>query len=853
MKLQFRERKLAKIDKKRVAILAGVFLVALVVFNYTLNYEETNEVTTMDEPTLPIVTMQALDTKMSELHGYKTEMDACYMRDAVIPLDESRVLPIEIDTYGMDIDEISYEIRSTDTTRKIAETKIEDFVEADDMINISPTLENLIEEGEEYLLVLKLTSGSEEINYYTRILIPSESYEQECLDFVKEFHDTALSDNYADLSKYLESDADAADTLAEVTINSSADNVGWRGFDGEVVDDPIIEMKDINSDYCVIVYYFTMKQEDGNATKYYNVEEYFKVRYASERMYLLDYNRTMDQILDEENLEMTGNVINLGVHSGDFTYLTNETGSIVAFVHSGSLYEYNQNTGNLTRIFSFRGEDVLDPRTNYDEHNILILNIDESGTMDFVVYGYMNSGSHEGECGIDLYHYDSAVEIAEEQVFISSANSYQILNARFSNLLYLTTDHVFYIMVDGTLLQVDLNTLTTTEIVSSLPDEQYASSKSSRYFAWIDEENVADAIHIMDLETGSTFDLEAPSGELLRPVDFMDENFVYGYVKESDVSTDAAGTETYPMYKLAIQSVESENGEVIKEYEKSGYYVISAVKDGSMLVLDRVTKEEDGYVSASEDTIRNTSGETNKEVEVSYVEDKSLGEVLQIALKESSDDEETTTVAYTHSSAQTSLAGDKMNISVSVSQSEIKYFAYVGSNVIFAGSNVQKAIVAADAEMGIVVDSNQHYIWKRGKSSIKSAISGISVGSSDTDANTAAQCISAMMVLQGENIEVNELLAQGQTPISILTNSLTDCTVLDLTGCTLSEVLYYVYLGNPVYARSGENEALLIVGYDALNITVFDPSTGTNRKIGMNDATELFSAQGSVFISYLVN
>lgn len=848
MKLQFREKRLAKIDKRKVGILAIVFFVSLIFYNFLLNYKESSEVTTMDEPTLPVITMEALDTKVNELHGYRSEMNACYMRDAVVPLDSTRVLPMEIETYGMEIDRISYEIRSTDTTRKIAETEISDFAQADNMINISPTIENLIEEGEEYLLVICLTSGDEEIYYYTRILIPVDSHEKECLEFAKEFHDTALSDNYATLATYLETSADAEDSLAEVSIASSCDNVGWRGFEGEISGEPVVELKDINSDYCVVVYYYTMEETDGKHTKYYDVEEYFKLRYSSERMYLLDYNRTMDLILDEDNFDVSQNVINLGVHSGDFTYLSNETGSIVAFVHSGSLYEYNQNTGTLTRIFSFRGNDVLDPRTNYDEHDIMILNIDESGTMDFVVYGYMNAGAHEGECGIDLYHYDSAEVVAKEQVFISSTNSYQILKARFSDLLYLATDNVFYIMVDGTLLQVDLNNLTTTELVSSLSDDQYASSKSSRYFAWIDEEDVASEIHVMDLEKQTTFDLKAGDGELLRPVDFIDEDFVYGYVKESDVSTDAAGTEIYPMYKLMIQQVNKENGTVLKEYEKNGYYVLAATKESTTLVLDRVTKEQDGYVAAGEDTIRNTSGEINKEVALSYEEDDNLGRVLKMTMAETD-----AATGYTSTIAQTALAGDDMNISISVSQSEEKYFAYVGSNVIFAGSNVQKAIVAADEEMGIVVDSNQHYIWKRGRSSIKSAISGISVGSSDTDANTSAQCISAMMVLQGENIEVNQLLAQGETPISILSSTLKDCTVLDLTGCSLTEVLYYVNLGNPVYARSGENEALLIVGYDALNITVFDPSTGATRKIGLNDGTELFSGQGNVFISYLVN
>ena len=847
MKLKFQESRISKINKRRVGVLTGVFFVSLLFFNIILNKTDAPLTTTaMASPTLPIVTMEALGKPMSQLHGYRSEMDPCYMRDAVIPLGSDRRLPITIDTYGYNVDGISYEIRSLDTTRKIAETTIDDFVQADNMINISPVIENLIEDGEEYLLVLKLTSGDDVINYYTRILMPKDCYEKECLDFVTNFHNTALSDSYESLATYIEPTGEEKNTLSDVTIHSSVDNIGWKNFNGSLYSEPVVEMKDINQNYSVIVFYYIMKSETDDAAKFYNTEEYFKVRYTSDRIYLLDYHRTMDEILDTSSSVLSGNVLNLGMVSGDLNYLSNETGSIVAFVHSGSLYEYNQNTGRLIRIFGFRGEDLIDPRTNYDEHNILILNIDESGTLDFVVYGYMNAGNHEGESGINLYHYDSVKDVATEQVFIPSTNSYQILNARFSNLLYLNTNHIFYIMVDGTLLQVNLDTLSTKEVVSSLSDNQYASSKSSRYFAWMDEENITHTLHIMDLETGNTFDING-GDEYLKPVDFIDEDLILGYVRTSDVSTDAAGVEIYPMHKLSICKVTDGKSESIKDYEKNGYYILSARKENTALILNRIKKEPDGYVLAEDDTIRNTSGETNKEVGVAVSYDDSGAENLQITMTELSGEER----KYSYAVANAALAGEQMIISISTTQAEEKYFSYVGSDVICASSNVQTAIIAADEQMGIVVDSKQRYIWKRGKIAIKSPIRNISVGSSDQDANSSAQALSAMLVLQGENIEVNQMLTQGQTPLSILSGCLENHMVLDLTGCSLSQVLYYVSLGEPVYARCGENEAVLITGYDALNITVFDPSTGGNRKIGMNDATALFEAQGNVFISYL--
>ena len=78
-----------------------------------------------------------------------------------------------------------------------------------------------------------------------------------------------------------------------------------------------------------------------------------------------------------------------------------------------------------------------------------------------------------------------------------------------------------------------------------------------------------------------------------------------------------------------------------------------------------------------------------------------------------------------------------------------------------------------------------------------------------------------------------------------------DYDILDLTGATLSEVLYYVNLGTPVYAYTGDDTAVLIVGYDASSITYFDPMNSTYSKMGLTEATTYFESFGNVFVSYL--
>ena len=848
MELTFRDKKMKKETKQRILLLVGVFFAALLFFNFALNFKESETATKLTAPTLPVVTVDRDGDCVARLYGYVKEMDACYMRDTVVPVFSDRKIPITIHTYGREIEEISYEIRSTDTTRKIAETKIEEYDISGDKIMATPAMENLIEEGEEYLLVLKLSMGGEPVRYYTRIMMTDKKYVNEYMDFAKSFSKKARAKKAEALTTYLEPDPDNADDdLSHVTIKSPLEMIQWGSFSGDVFGDVVAEVKDINSDYCAIEMDYIMKAEADRA-HYYNIREYFKLRYGSERMFMLDYDRTMEEILNEDEVDIEANVIGIGPHPGELSYLSNETGSIVAFTQAGSLFEYNENTGTMICVFDFRQGDMTDCRANYNEHGIRILNIDESGTMDFAVFGYMNCGSHEGECGIDLYHYDTATGRAREKIYISSSDSYQILSARFSSMLYMSTKNIFYIMVDGTLLEVNLATMTSREAVTGLLDEMYASSKSSRYFAYITDEDVADEIHLMDLEEGSSYEITAKSGQKLRPVDFLEEDFVYGIVKEKDILPDSTGHIVYPMNQLIIRQSDSKEGKTLKKYKKSGYYVTGSEKDGTTLLLHRVRKDGDGYVNASDDTIRNSSGETNKEVEVAVAENEMTGSGLSIIM---ADIESLTSKKRSSARAELVLSETGQSISVSAGESEDTYFSYMGSRVIYAGSDLKSAIAAADGQMGIVVDGESHYIWKRGRASIKSPITGISVGSSDADAGSAAKCLSAMLVYAGENMQVGELLEEGETPVHILKSALKDRTILDVTGCTLNEGLYYVGRSLPVYARTGSDSALLITGYDAYNIIVFDPDTGENRKIGQKDAQAMFSDAGDVFITYM--
>jgi len=470
--------------------------------------------------------------------------------------------------------------------------------------------------------------------------------------------------------------------------------------------------------------------------------------------------------------------------------------------------------------------------------------------MDYVVYGYMNSGNHEGECGINLYHYDAIEDISTEQVFIDSTSSYQILNANFSELLYETADNEFYIMVNGTLLYMSLNELTTNELLTGLDNDQYAVSSSRRFLAWMDQETMSDSIHIMDLENGTSFDITADSGQLLRPLAFMDDDLIYGTLRESDITTDGAGSTVYPMYKLTIADISSGDSRDLMSYQKSGYYITDVSIESYTIYLDRIQIDGEGIITAAEsDTIKNSAGEQNKAVDVSIGSDDVKQEIVNLTMAPLDEDEKLGNVNFDITGIV--LADSSRSVSVASATSSTQYYVYVGSSVDLATDDLISAINIADQKMGIVLDNTPKYIWKRGRKSYQNAISGIAVGSSDSEASGSARALSAMLVQAGENVQVHTLLESGETPISILTKTLKDYDILDLTGATLDQVLYYVSQGTPVYAYTGEDTAVLIIGYDASSITYFDPMTSKNSKMGLSEASEYFSSFGNVFVSYI--
>ncbi len=284
-----------------------------------------------------------------------------------------------------------------------------------------------------------------------------------------------------------------------------------------------------------------------------------------------------------------------------------------------------------------------------------------------------------------------------------------------------------------------------------------------------------------------------------------------------------------------------------KTYEKSGYFVSSVSIEDYTMHLNRIQYNGTAYVPADQDMIMNREGDSGKLCQ--YCNEQFCGKGRpRYSLRLPGHPRK----RRRSFSPRKETILEEGTVAIKEEGSTKHYYVYVKGNVVLATDDVTEAVTAANDSMGVVIGDNLQYVWKRSRKSAQPALSDIAVGAEDAGAGSIAQCINAMLEKEGINISVNALIEGGETPKSILNNTMKDMQVLDLTGCNIEEVLYYVSCGSPVFSMTGSTDAVLIIGYDSNSVVIFDPALGTTYRKTLTEADEMFTAAGNVFFTYLV-
>lgn len=837
---------------RRMIILTLIFVAAVAaVFFVTRKKEEEAVYTVMEGATLPLVSMEFEGSPVNTLRGYVKEMDIPSMRDTITPVPGDRRLPFSIRAYDNEIRSVDYEVRSLDGENLIESRSCENLRTEGETVRGELTFQDLLAKGTEYALVLHVGTGREErICYYTRIRYYDDTHIGEQIAFARNFRELAFTKNVTeDFTIQLESNNETDNSnLGYADIKSSYNHVAWGALKPELSGEVSMDIKEMNEMVGAVQFLYTVTApNEAGQQETYRVKEFFCLRFVDGRLWLIAYERTMDQEFEPSEAVVKNGSIDLGILSPESAEVEfKQAGDHTVFAAGGELWSYDRTENGMTRLFSFKeGSDGGD-RDLYDQHGFKVVGAEDNGDVSFAVYGYMNRGAHEGECGLSFYRYEKADNAVTEVFYIPSDRPCQVLEKELDTLFYGGKNQLLYLMFGNSIYAIDFSGEECVELVSGLREHSFAVDTEYGAAAWQEEEDIygGKTIQVYYMDQGESFTVHAAEGEAVRPLGFIDGDFIYGKAKESDIERKLA-TE-YPMYALEIVG---RDGQVQTVYERDGLYIRDIRVEDGKVRIERQRRDGDGaWVAAESDALIQNQAEESGE---------------QVLERASSELKKTT---YTLQAGAPAKKGQALSIvkPKALTEGELRvlelprvpgegrqYYAYACGRLEGICGSASEAIRLVYDQMGVVVGDSQDYVWTRANRKTEAMAEAVERERAASADERLAACLSMLLKKAGVPGDGAGKLAEGKSACEILDETPSGRAV-DLRGCILNQMLYYVNRGCPVLALTKEDQAELILGYDIYkNLVIYDPLSGEDRLMSEEEAEAYFGAYGYPFISWI--
>lgn len=814
---------------KKIGILSAIFVAAIAVY-FIWDQKNTDKgeamvYTSMDEASLPVVSIDMFGRNMNLLHGYTQDMRQSVARQALTVLPEDRALRLWIGNYEESIQKISYEIRSLDLERLVERTEVTEWQEKEGGITAALPIQNLLTRDKEYLLILSLdTQENGTVNYYTRIMWTDSANAEAMVNFAVDFTTKTFDYNQArELTTYLETNnTEDNSSLGHVTIKSSFSQLTWGGLSVKPVGDIQVTLKDLDGIMCSVqLNYQVSRAGENGVPELYEAEDSFTMKWDARRIYLMNFERNTDQIFSGQRGLFSGRRILLGITNEDKVQaLKSPSGSLVAYVVNRDLWTYDQRRRHAVKVFSFRSGEDDGLRSGYNQHNIKILSAGDNGDVNFLVYGYMNRGIHEGSSGIALYQYSSEDNAIKERFFTPVSLSFDMIKEDVDRLAHLGANGMLYMIADGAVYGIDLNSNEYMVLADSLVEGGFAVSSTKRHFAWQEGSDPygAGVIHLMDLDTGEKREITGGEDNIYRPLGFVGDDFIYGIARKGDLWIQNGRVVDAPMYRIEIMD---QSGRIVKDYEHEGLYIAGVTVEDSRIHLTQAVKSgEQTYVASKEDTIvcnEEVSGEALEGIGWYASEDRRKLYFVQLS-EEVTGRETKVTVPKKVAYETTEVVELKNNLRAA----QTRFYAYGAGRCLGSSQSFATALELAYEKMGVVTDQNQEILWNR--------VNRPPIRNIKDPINSAASFFKHL-----EHFTESGAYEEG-------------VVLLDARGCTLNQVLYFIGQGCPVAAYTRQDGMILLSGYDQYNVTLLNPGTGESQKMGLNDASAYFAGQGNDFV-----
>ena len=807
---------------KKAGILLLVFLLGTVGTALLLNSEFTDNRSDFNDAVFPEVMIDMNGTLINRMYGYAQPMQTDFTRDSVTPLDTSKKLTFKVNPYDSEVQSFSYEIRTSDGSKVLENKKIKNLSKEDGYLSVDVEIGSDLRMNQEYSMQIALEMKKSTAYYYTRVVSRSQVHASDYAAFVKYFCEACLDKNSADaLGSYLEPKTTGASTnYSGININSSLSEVSWGTLAPQLRQEGIPVIKEINETTAsVTLEYQITSQNENEETEIYDVKEFYRMKYQDTRIYLLDFRRSANQVFDGILPVCSDDGIILGVRDKNVEYMMNDAATVIAFVQEGDLWSYSPGNEKINQIFSFRKAEDGDFRDSRTQHDIKIVRVTDEGDIDFVLYGYMNRGSHEGYEGIGVYHYNHDKNVAEERAFIPVSESFEFLKKDLEKLSYVNEKNELFLILAKNLYKINIEDNSSEILEKGIKNANFVSSDNNDHAAWlVSEGDEKGNIKEIDFDACKTRLIAPQKEQKLRTVGFMNEDLIYGILDKSDILKDEEGHKSVGIRTLRIEDFD---GNVKKEYQKDGFYITDISVGDTLIEFELSAKSGDtSYVAQKKDTIMNNKKAAANTVRTELVSASRTGVRVKLVFNMTKQTDSPLTMY-----AKVSSTDEKDIVLDTQIPQETAYYVYGQGELDSIYTDPAKAVQRADTLGGVVLNRAQQYVWERGNKKTK-----IQIGTE----------------------ELPDILLQGTYDIKTLKKSLKKTgTVIDLSGCSLDNVLYEVSAQRPVIAKTGTNTSVLIVGYDEYNTYLYDPVKKETYPYGLNDSTDLFQKAGNVFITYI--
>lgn len=810
-----------------ISILVALYIGGLFLASFILNHnnESSARSVKLTDSELPVLVVQTDNgNHYNFLYGYKNTMNVQYIHDSLAVVSgKASKLSFKVMGYKDEELRIDYEIVDYPGNNTYDRMELETSGKKGEEIFLEIPIKSILVEDKELMLHIILYQGHDTpIHYYMRVQQGYARLVDNYIEYIEEFVDDCIEKDKK-IARYIEPTPQEDNTNpASVNIHSSYENITFGELKPQREGRVQIELCEMNDDVAMFNcrYKLILNKDQEEDSGQLEVTEHYRLRKGADRVILLNFERNIRELFKPDDDSLGKNRIRLGMTSGNLEYLATDKGDKIFFKKNRRLWAYNNNSGHFTEVSLW----VDTGMSFHNRYDMKLLNMDQAGNVDFLLYGYIPGGEHEGMNGIILYRYDADLNSVIERLTIHSDRGFAYIKKGIDNLAYLGVDNKFYIEVGDEIYGINLSSISSNALVEEKLKAQMASvSESKRYLAYVEEgESLKNGIRafekiwIKDLMNASMLELKAKKNQFFMPLGFLGDDLVYGEYELRDIGEDRFGHSLLPARKIKIISM---SGELKKEYSSKKSFIKNIEINDSSIEIYRLKKKSGIYISETNDRIIYSRANDQESVEFGFDFSEDRGRkkqgvlILPVRISEGM-----------HRVLKPVLAVDTNATVMNArgGESTDHYYVFRYGDIIQLYNNLIPAINYAYEHIGAVVHVCEGTIWQRTSYSDSYVI----------DYDSIDERYYLMKTL---NSSIKE---QG--------------SVQALNGVELNNILYFIKHDIPILANTKEKGRLLITGYDTYNIIMrsYNDKGELSEEFyyGKNDSETLFTKNNNSFL-----